>query len=440
VAKPRTPKPENTEATAGEPIDKQNDLAAAPSGDAPAEPAVIITPAQEDIEPVIAREPETETESAATVESPVSEQPNVPETPEGPAPEAVQEPAPAPQKSQRSGFFPLVLGGVIAAGLGAGGVIYALPHLPPAIQALLPQQPQVDEAGLKAAIAAQAAKTDTLAADLAAVKSAPVPVADLSGVQTALDEAQAAVRAVSEAQAALEARITALEKRPLDSGAVSDAGLVAFQAELDALREQVAQNGMVNSQAQEQIAIAAQEAQKRIAEAEEQAGKLRAETEAAAQRTMAQAAMTRLGAAIDSGAPTAAALADLQAAGVSVPAELSADVPSLTALQASFPDAARAALAVARKAAAGDKITDRIGAFLLAQTGARSLEPQEGTDPDAVLSRAQAAVDRGDIAAALGEISALPEVSQAALSDWMAQARQRQAATDALAALGQSVK
>jgi hypothetical protein len=440
VAKPRTPKSENAEATAGEPIENSTEVVEAPVEQASDASAVIITPAPDDDVPVVAKEPVVEPEAPAPDESTDDALPEEVAEPESVMAEMPEKPAAAEQKQQRSGFLPLVLGGVVAAGLGAGAVIYALPNLPPAIQALLPQPPQVDEAGLKAAIAAQAAKTDALAADLATIKAAPAPVADMSGVQSALDEAQAAVRAVTEAQAALEARISALEKRPAEGGAVSDAGLAAFQAELDALREQVAQNGAASSQVQEQVAIAAQEAQQRIAEAEAQASKLRAESEAAAQRTMGQAAVARLGAAIDSGAPTAAALADLQAAGVTPPAELSGDVPSLTDLQASFPEAARMALAAARKAMAGDKITDRIGAFLLSQTGARSLEPQEGSGPDAVLSRAQAAVDHGDMAAALGEIATLPDVAQGALADWVAQAKLRQAATDALAALGQSVK
>jgi hypothetical protein len=82
---------------------------------------------------------------------------------------------------------------------------------------------------------------------------------------------------------------------------------------------------------------------------------------------------------------------------------------------------------------------DRIGAFLLAQTGARSLEPREGADPDAILSRAEAALEGGDLETVLTEIATLPEAGQAALSDWVALAEQRLAATNALGALAQSL-
>ena len=72
--------------------------------------------------------------------------------------------------------------------------------------------------------------------------------------------------------------------------------------------------------------------------------------------------------------------------------------------------------------------------FLKAQTGARSVAPREGDDPDAVLSRANASVEAGDIAAALDEIQALPENARQvpAMAEWLAGA---QAYNDAQAAL-----
>ena len=93
-----------------------------------------------------------------------------------------------------------------------------------------------------------------------------------------------------------------------------------------------------------------------------------------------------------------------------------------------------------RKAVAGSGIGERLGAFLIAQTGARSLSPHEGTDPDAVMSRAQAAVDAGDLARALQELGGLPEAGQAMMSGWITGAQKRIAAADAVAELAQSVK
>ena len=74
-------------------------------------------------------------------------------------------------------------------------------------------------------------------------------------------------------------------------------------------------------------------------------------------------------------------------------------------------------------------------AFLRTQVGARSLEAREGDDPDAVLSRAEAALARGDIAAALDEIATLPAVGQDAMADWVALAETRRTALAAAADL-----
>jgi hypothetical protein len=110
-------------------------------------------------------------------------------------------------------------------------------------------------------------------------------------------------------------------------------------------------------------------------------------------------------------------------------------VPTLPDLQRAFPDAARAALDAALKADMGEGWADRVAAYLRTQTGARSLKPLEGNDPDAILSRAEAALDAGQVGTALTEIVALPEAAQPALADWSAAAAQREAATAAVAAL-----
>ena len=98
--------------------------------------------------------------------------------------------------------------------------------------------------------------------------------------------------------------------------------------------------------------------------------------------------------------------------------------------------AARDGLAAALKSSsANDGAMGVIGNFLRVQTGARSVEPREGSDPDAVLSRADAAVKAGDIAGALEQIGALPQPGQDAMSGWVAQARTWVEANAALSAL-----
>ena len=76
-----------------------------------------------------------------------------------------------------------------------------------------------------------------------------------------------------------------------------------------------------------------------------------------------------------------------------------------------------------------------LGNFLRVQTGARSIEPREGSDPDAVLSRANAAVETGDVAGALTEIGSLPQPAQDAMATWIGRAKIWTDANAALVAL-----
>jgi hypothetical protein len=235
-----------------------------------------------------------------------------------------------------------------------------------------------------------------------------------------------------------DARLAVLEQRPVVQPADS-AELAALRADIEALRARLAQNASASQISSAEIEAAAANAAARIAAAEAEAAELRARSEAEAQRALAQAAVAHLRAALENGSPMDAALAQLQAAGIAAPPALAGSVPSLQALRDDFAPAARRALARARTAAPDQGTLDRLGAFVLAQTGARSLQPREGGDADAVLSRAEAALRRADLAAALAEVASLPEPVLAEMADWQAAAARRQAATQALADLAQGV-
>jgi len=109
----------------------------------------------------------------------------------------------------------------------------------------------------------------------------------------------------------------------------------------------------------------------------------------------------------------------------------SGGVATLAGLQNTFPDDARTALNAAIRAQAEAGQTDRFTAFLRTQLGARSLEPKDGDDADAVLSRAQAALKSGDVAGALSELESLPEAAKSEMAGWIKTARARQAAVGA---------
>ena len=227
----------------------------------------------------------------------------------------------------------------------------------------------------------------------------------------------------------LAGRITVLENQPRVVGEGSAPATAAYQAELDALRIQIAD--MTNI-AQTQLETARAEA----AAIEENAA-------TAARNAAGRAALSRVQSALETGAPLGAALGDLEAAlGQSAPAALLAaqdGVPTMQNLRESYADVARAALSTARSEGVSGEETGGFGAFLRDQLDVRSTAPRDGADADAVLSRAGAAIDSGRLPEALAEIAGLPEVARAEMSDWLARAEIRVAAQAAVDLLSTSL-
>ncbi|MDP3961651.1 MAG: hypothetical protein Q8Q26_16575 [Pseudorhodobacter sp.] len=387
--------------------------------------------------------PSGATEAVALPEPRLGETPDIVETPnaaesdmpESPPPVDSQPVAPeatAPHQRRTVGVIALLAGGAIAAVLGFGAARFAVPD----------GWPLAATGPINARLTAQGDALTALQADLAS-RAAEDRVAAL---ETALVETRSRLAEVALAQGAnpLEPRVSALEAQLADFAAQPtveagvSAALAGFARDLAALRAELeAQKGAGVADTRNAEAIVAA-AQARMAEVEAQAAVLKAEAEATARSAARTSALAQVQAAVASGAPFADALAALQDAGQEIPPTLSAaadGLPTLAALQAGFPEAARAALDAALRADMGTSLTERMTAFLRTQTGARSLTPREGTDPDAVLSRAEALLLGGDLAGALAEIGALPPEAQAAMADWQALAERRLAATDALAAL-----
>ena len=364
---------------------------------------------------------------------------------------------------RKAGFMPTFLGGVIAAGLGAGATYWAIPHLPAAWQPVVPvaadgQLEAARAAGTEAATAALQSQTEALATR-AAEAGADAARQALADLQPPAGDA-AAMSAQAEKLAALEKTVTDLAARPVVAPVVSGEGserlqgvlneltarLTAQQQRLDELAARPAsdagsaeqlQGFVAQAEAlQKQIAASAAEAEQRIAAAESQASALQESAETANRRAQAATAAAALRAAIETGGSRDQALADLGAAGIEAPAVLNGDLPTLEQLRAEFPAAARAGLAAALNAAPNSGgALGVIGDFLRVQTGARSVEPREGDDPDAVLSRVDAAVKAGDIRGALTGIASLPEPAQAAMADWTSRAQLWVDADTALATL-----
>ncbi|MCW1918969.1 hypothetical protein NX862_09390 [Rhodobacter sp. KR11] len=352
---------------------------------------------------------ESETQDPLVIE--ITETPK-PETPQPETLKAEVPPAPVPAKpARRSALWP-VLGGVIAAGLGFG--------LAQVVPQGWPTQATPDPAQAQA-LADAVAQVATLTASVQALQA---QLADASGLADRIVKLEAAPGLDT-----LETRLTALEARPTAQGASADpAALAGLRAEVEAMKAQSA--GVVSPAVQAQLDAQVKATADKLAQIEAQARETAAEG-------IRQAALRQIAAALDSGAPYLRAVVDLNDLPAVIAEHAATGLPSLPSLQAAFPDAARAALEASLKADMGATWSDRVKNFLRATTGARALTPQEGTDPDAVLSRAEAALARGDLTAALAEVSALPEAGQAAMADWRAQAQLRLDAEAALAALGE---
>jgi len=300
----------------------------------------------------------------------------------------------------------IVLGGVIAAGIGFYAARYVVPEGWPFPGVAPEPDPialeQVEQADRLAALEAQMALQAQAIATLEVDETAGDLAAKLERAQSQLAQTIATLNAV-------DARLSEVEKIPQGSGTqAAEAAAAAYERELVAMRDMLA--GELA-----RIEAAGQAAQSSGLDAE-----------AMAEQAQVSAALAQIRAALDNGQPFEVALQGLS---VEVPDTLSQaatqGVPTLVALQSAFPNAARNALDASLKAQIEDGSVGRIAGFLRRQLGTRSLEPREGDDPDAILSRAEGALEQGQLNAALAELSALPSVGQAQMSTWVAQVQTR---------------
>lgn len=340
---------------------------------------------------------------------PQADEPEAQDTNNDSAPEKPAEPSSMVTTEQvvvrEGGFWSMVLGGIVAAGVGALAAPYILP------EAWFSKGDSALEARIEQGLGAQDQRINALNAQIDGMAVPPDRVDEINGLGEALT-------ALTGQISGLEERVTALESR-----AAAPSGGGAPVAELEELR----------------AALDAQRAEIQALSAEAQAQDSAAQQSALA--ALRRAAMTRILTALDSGSDFAPALADLRETGADVPDALAdvADtgVPTLPALMESFPAAARSALAAAR--AESDQGTAGIGSFFKNQLGVRSLLPREGDDPDAVLSRIEAAVGEGRLGDAVAEIETLPEVAQDKLSGWATDVSRRKEAVAAAEALADTL-
>lgn len=334
---------------------------------------------------------------------------------------------------KRRGLAGGIIGGLLAATIGFVAARYIIPDGWPI---------KADTTEISASVAAQnasikelSAKIDTLQSGLDA-KTETVTTEELVSrvqvVEDILPATQAdllgSIKANADGLSETVERLSILEKRPIAEGTdpAVVAAIGAYEDEVKGLREEV-QAQLVEMQGlieQAEAARAAAEEQQAIAAAAEE-------------KARQQQAFADVLAALDSGDAFVEQLSEL--GDIDIPEALSTQaeggVPTLGSLQDSFPGFARAALDISVKETAGEGAGDRVGSFFQRQLGLRSLEPREGDDPDAVLSRVENAVTQADLAGAIETSQALPEGGKAALADWIGQAQIRLDALNAAEAV-----
>ncbi|WP_353473441.1 hypothetical protein PVT71_05195 [Salipiger sp. H15] len=338
-----------------------------------------------------------------------------------PQPEVVRETV----VERKGGFVPMALGGILAAALGWGASSYQSGSFP------FGDGGAAFEAQTAASLTQQSERITALSGTVEQT-AAQVGGIDLSGLESSTADLGQRMQAAEGSAASLTEQVTQLQGRIEEmqtqwlSESVSPEAMAAYEKALADVRTAIeTQRAEVEQMTQE--ALAAKQT------ASDQAMLAKSRT-----------ALSEINTALRDGTPYGEALQVLEANGVTVPEGLAATAgdgaPTHAVLVAEFPAAAREALSAARRAEATTEDTaSRFTTFFANQLGARSVEPREGDDPDAVLSRAEAALRSGDLNATLTELSALPEPAQAELAGWTARAEARKAALDGADAVAQTL-
>lgn len=99
--------------------------------------------------------------------------------------------------------------------------------------------------------------------------------------------------------------------------------------------------------------------------------------------------------------------------------------PSRAALTASFPDYAARAASAARRPGEGGKISDRIVYALSQVVMLRRVGDVSGDSPDALIARAEKALEDGDFDRCFAALDKLPPAARDAMSAWRVRAERR---------------
>jgi hypothetical protein len=306
-----------------------------------------------------------------------------------------------------------------------------------------------DAAGAAGAeVADLAARVDELEAAIAdaggGAATSEAMTQRLAGLENQLSDLSGTVAQIQQVDAALSeltSRTGALEARVAQAGAVRQ-DLERLAGRLGALEQQVAagreegasQLGTLSTR-MDMLTETVEQVQDRLVTSEDR--RTRAATLALI--------IAQLDGALDSGEPFEELLDGLRALGVDDPAVIEAiaaleaaaasGVPSLPELRSSF-DRSANDIVHAERAPDGDGLLDQAAGNLMRLVTVRPVGADvEGDGAAARVARAEAALAKGDLAAAVAELDGLGGAAAEVAAPWLAEARARLAAQEALAAL-----
>jgi len=343
---------------------------------------------------------------------------------------------PVPQQAQRSqifGLFGFMFAGLLVALASFGGAQYSSGNWPFERIATDFEARLATQSGEISALNTLIASYD----DTTALQDLQAQIDGMRTIVTDLAALQVEIEQLFGIQNETIDRVAALEGKLTSQSGINPAANAEITRYATALK-------LVQTQISEQNnAIAEQRAG--IAELSAAVELTQQETKSATHQSLTDGTISQVIGALESGAPFAFAIAGLQDFdNLLTPALVAAapyGVPTADALARAFPEQSRTALIAARTTSTSQASgSNRVGDFLRSQLGMRSITPRAGNDPDAVLSRAEAAIQAGQVSNALSALTALPDSARTSMAGWIEQAELRQAAQLAVAALSQQLQ
>ncbi|MFC2951437.1 mitofilin family membrane protein [Marinicaulis aureus] len=400
------------------------------------ETAPAISEAQDDS--TVASEPETESEAAPEADTPETPQQKIENlAADDLAPEPFEEAA-GETGEQSGGFLPPVTeaGGSKISNSVEEGAKEAMRQFGEA-EAVQDKNPPTDEA-------AEAVATDDaeVAGDEAQEDLSVAPVSEPSEDVAHEAETDADTEVAVSPETSAEDEAVAMQSEMESMRAAFEEERAELAAALESARRiNTDQNDELQDMLETlQLANAREEALKQeIATMRSEMEKLRREGATLSRQHMkASYALAALSRAVDQGAPFTEELAVLAEFEPSATAALETHaqtgVKSDVQLRENFDAAARRALAAAGQAEAGGGLSG-IMARAKSLISVRPAVPMDGDDPGAILSRAENALEQGEIGFALLQLEDLPLPAQEAMAGWIANARARAEAQAAIARL-----